>query len=1294
MKQLKKIISLIVIVTMIFTLSVINNTKSAKASEVNVNFAKGADVGWLPEMEKNGFIFKNDEGKEEDCLQILKDHGIDSIRLRTWVNPSDDSHAGHCSTDETVAMAVRAKDMGFRIMIDFHYSDSWADPGKQVIPEAWKDDDLEQLKTHVYDYTKDVMTKLKDAGVIPEWVQVGNEINPGMLLPIGNITNPSNLAQLINKGYDAVKEVSPTTKVILHRANGYKNSEFRSFFDKLKANNANYDVIGVSYYPEGVYTDTIDDLGNNLNDMASRYDKEVMVVEVGSDCSIDEVNVHNMLVAVQKKVSEVPNGKGIGVFYWEPEGAKSWSGYSMSAWNGYDGNDNDGQPTKAMDAFLPGEVELNSHPVTGISLDKEEATVEVGSTVTINATLTPSDSTYKGVIFSSSDESIAKINTSNGIVTGMAPGVVTITATSYDQHITATCQVTVIQSRNLIKNPSFELDKENWNVAGDTNSVTVENDSYKGDKALHYYNGDFEASQTITGLENGFYKLSAWASGGGEEKLSEIFAVNENGQRYSEPFINTGWDVWNKFIVNNIEVTDGKVTIGANVKMNDAGGQWGNIDEFELVKNEDTSLKDLQVNGVTVKEFDPYVTNYDIVLPAGTTVVSMVTAMSMDSSVTVDVKQAVALPGHATVTVTKGTETKTYTINFTVEDDNPVKNSGFELEFDNWTISNWDAVSLSDNRQSGLKALGYWKADAFELTASQKIMGLKNGTYSLSAWSQGADNDCTNQIFAEDSKGNRLSENIKNTGWAEWSKTTLKDIVVTDGTLTIGAYLNAPADYWGSYDDFELIQTSIETNKLPIINSVVTTPESVTLAPGETKKLTAKVDGENGADETVIWSSSDESNKVTVDKNGLVSVEEDAALGDYEIKAVSTVDKSKFGITKIKVVNDPDNSGKDNSESDKKQLTITKQPDDLTLNEGQTARFNIEVTGKAPFNYQWQKNYKDLEDDKNLYGANEATLTIENVTTSDSGVYICTVTDDIGNATTSSAVRLSVNSDSSSTDDNSSSSSSNESSNSSSTDNNNSNSNVSSSSSHRHHHSSNSSSNESSNNNGEKTNSNQSSSITSEDANIITALGEGTQAEKAKEFVASNGNKLFITPIYKNGKSMGTIIKSEGLSLATAIYMDKEVSEDVGIYKYVPSLNKYIKLSEGVVIENNTITLPTQANTTYLESTSEMLSRETIKQGWNKVNNNWYMVNGTGDLQVGWQKDNVGWAYLSPTNGVMQTNWLLDGGKWYYLKDNGYMATGWIKDGDTWYYCNADGSMAANTTIDGYQIGSNGAWIE
>lgn len=1280
MKKIKKIISLIISVTMLSSFTLMDKPMIVKAS-VNDNFAKGADVGWLPQMEASGFVFKNDEGNHEDVLQILKEHGIDSIRLRTWVNPSDDPQSGHCSADETVAMAVRAKSMGFKIMIDFHYSDSWADPGKQVIPEAWKNDNLDQMKTHLYDYTKDVMNKLSAADVTPEWVQVGNEINPGMLLPIGNFTNPSNLAQLINSGYDAVKDVSPTTKVIIHRANGYDNANFRKFFDALKDNGAKYDIIGVSYYPEGDYTSSINELGDNLNDMASRYGKEVMVVEVGGDCSIDEVNVHNMVVAVENKVLAVPDSKGIGVFYWEPEGAKSWSGYSLSAWNGYNATPNDGRPTKALDAFLPGEAELNPYPVTGISLDKESATVEVGNTVTVNAALTPSNSTYKGIIFSSSDESIAKVNPSNGIITGMAPGTAIITATSYDQHKTAICEVTVVPSSNLVKNPGFELEQESWDVTGNTTSVTFEKDSHKGAKALHYYNGDFEASQTITGLENGWYKLSAWTSGGGGEKLSELFAVNGTGQRFSETFTNTGWNIWNQFIVNNIEVTDGKITIGTNVKMNDNGGQWGNIDDFELVKIEDTSLKDIKVNGVTVKGFDPNVISYDIVMPAGTTEIPTVMAAAINSSATAQVIATAALPGHTTITVTSGSKTKTYVINFTVEVDNPVQNSGFESSFDNWTISDWDAVKLSDDRHSGLKALGYWKAGAYELTASQKITGLKNGVYKLSAWSQGAANSCTNQIFAENSNGDRLSANIKNTGWALWSQVTINNIIVNDGTLTIGSYLNAPGGYWGSYDDFELIQTSTVINGIPTINSVVTTPASVTLVPGETKQLSAKVDAENGAEETVNWSSNDTSSKVTVDKNGLVKIAEDAALGDYEIKAASKADASKFGITIIKVVSqsENENSGGGNTgtnNSDKKELIITKQPKSLLIRKGQTAIFEIEVTGIAPFNYQWQKNNKDLGASEKITGANGAILKIENVVKNDEGDYGCIVTDGIGNVTTSSAVTLSVRSSSSSGGSNTSSSSG-----------------------------------------GSGTSSKASNNsaanipyikpvvianITKEEAKAIegkiitgvsTLLGEGTTAEQTKELAASDGNKLSITQLIKNGKTIGAVITAEGSRFATTIPIKKDGGEITAVYKYVPLLDKYIKLSEGVVIGTDTITLPTQANATYIASTSEIPAAETVVQGWTKVANNWYMVNATGDLQVGWQKDNLGWAYLSKVNGVMQTDWILDGGKWYYLKDNGYMATGWIKDRETWYYCNADGSMAANTSIDGYELGSNGAWI-
>jgi arabinogalactan endo-1,4-beta-galactosidase len=313
-------------------------------------FSKGADIGWLQQMEATGYKFYDDNGVEQDCMKILKDHGMNMIRLRTFVNPSQNKASGHCSKDETVAMAVRAKKMGMRIMIDFHYSDSWADPGKQRKPAAWEGHDFPTLLKDMYDYTFDVMNALKTAGVTPEWVQVGNETPGGMIYPEGRISNWPQLAQLINKGYDAIKAVSPNSKVILHIDQGNNSKRFTTWFDNAKANNAKYDVIGFSYYPWWLngkpdYTLSIDDLGKNLNDMASRYGKEVMVVEVGGEDTKPQ-NTYDMLVAVIEKVKAVPNGKGLGVVYWEPEGARSWSAYALSAWG------SDGKPTKALDAFL------------------------------------------------------------------------------------------------------------------------------------------------------------------------------------------------------------------------------------------------------------------------------------------------------------------------------------------------------------------------------------------------------------------------------------------------------------------------------------------------------------------------------------------------------------------------------------------------------------------------------------------------------------------------------------------------------------------------------------------------------------------------------------------------------------------------------------------------------------------------------------------------------------------------------------------------------------------------------
>lgn len=313
-------------------------------------FVKGADIGWLQQMEATGYKFYNNNGRQEDCLKILKDHGINTIRLRTWVNPSDNKASGHNSKAETVAMAVRAQQWDMRVMIDFHYSDSWADPGKQKKPAAWEGHPFPVLLKDVYDYTYDVMSALKKAGVAPEWVQVGNETPGGMIYPEGSTDNWSQLAQLINQGYDAIKAVNPHSKVILHLDRGNDSARFVSWFDNARKYGARYDAIGLSYYPWWLdgkpdYTLSIDDLGANMNNLVKRYGKEVMVVEVGGEDTKPD-NTYDMLVAVQQKVRAVPNGKGLGVIYWEPQGARSWSKYPLSAWG------DDGRPTKAMDAFL------------------------------------------------------------------------------------------------------------------------------------------------------------------------------------------------------------------------------------------------------------------------------------------------------------------------------------------------------------------------------------------------------------------------------------------------------------------------------------------------------------------------------------------------------------------------------------------------------------------------------------------------------------------------------------------------------------------------------------------------------------------------------------------------------------------------------------------------------------------------------------------------------------------------------------------------------------------------------
>ena len=308
---------------------------------IPVNFVKGADISWVTQMEASAKKFYSAAGVETECFALMKSLGFNTIRLRVWVNSSP----AYNNTADVVVKALRAKALGLRVMIDFHYSDSWADPGKQTKPAAWVGQTMAQLKTSIGTHTSQVLDALKAAGVTPEWVQVGNETNNGMLWPDGQAnTNMANYAQFVLSGFDAVKAVFPTAKVIVHVSNGYDGGLFQWNIGGLLANGAKFDIIGMSLYPTAAnFASYNNQILNNMNDMVIRYNKEIMVVETGFAAN-DPTNAKLFLTDLIAKTKNVINNKGLGVMYWEPQ-AYNWQSYGLGAF------DNSGKPTAALDAF-------------------------------------------------------------------------------------------------------------------------------------------------------------------------------------------------------------------------------------------------------------------------------------------------------------------------------------------------------------------------------------------------------------------------------------------------------------------------------------------------------------------------------------------------------------------------------------------------------------------------------------------------------------------------------------------------------------------------------------------------------------------------------------------------------------------------------------------------------------------------------------------------------------------------------------------------------------------------------
>ena len=375
-------------------------------------FAYGADAGWLTEMESKGVKFYDNNGKETECFALLKSIGFNAARMRVWVQPTNKNGYGPwCDKADVVAKAKRAAALGYKIMIDFHYSDNWADPGQQRKPEAWDNfTTIDEIATAAYDHTKDVLQAVKDAGVDVAWVQIGNETTGGMLktqsdksatdLNCDLSNNADNYIKVHNTARKAVKEVFPDCKIIVHFDRGQLWDKFSWGLEKLVKGGAEFDIFGLSIYPDltdaNWYKNYVDALITNLNKVATTYDKDVMVCEVGCT-NIASYNsrraINDIVVRAKKEVSRCK-----GVFYWEPECYGSWNGYAMGAFL------SSGKPSEALNAFNEKTTELLPATDPNATATKEENLYIYTKEGELLAECTPDDNgIWRGKITTTAD---------------------------------------------------------------------------------------------------------------------------------------------------------------------------------------------------------------------------------------------------------------------------------------------------------------------------------------------------------------------------------------------------------------------------------------------------------------------------------------------------------------------------------------------------------------------------------------------------------------------------------------------------------------------------------------------------------------------------------------------------------------------------------------------------------------------------------------------------------------------------------------------------------------------------
>lgn len=326
----------------------------------HMKFVKGMDLSTLLELERCGAKYY-DNGEERDLLAIMKSYDVDTIRIRLWNDPWSETGesygAGENDLKTSLEIAKRVMAAGFGVLLNFHYSDFWADPGKQIKPKAWADYGVKELEQAVYDYTLESMRTFLDAGVNITMVQVGNELSNGLLWPEGKVPNYDNIATFVNAGIRAVRKADAAIPVMIHLDNGGNNALYREWFDNFTKRGEDFEIIGLSYYP--FWHGSLQMLNDNMNDIAERYGKDLVIAEVSMGYTMEDYKNYEKLSDEERKgyatrpalvekieypmtkqgqydfmedflnrISHIKGGKGKGFFYWEP----AWIPVPGSGW--------------------------------------------------------------------------------------------------------------------------------------------------------------------------------------------------------------------------------------------------------------------------------------------------------------------------------------------------------------------------------------------------------------------------------------------------------------------------------------------------------------------------------------------------------------------------------------------------------------------------------------------------------------------------------------------------------------------------------------------------------------------------------------------------------------------------------------------------------------------------------------------------------------------------------------------------------------------------------------------------